>query len=131
MLFILSLENLFAILNPTSRYEVSNLCVYVEMVLAKSYGIPAFSLRYSPMVYLEPKYEYLIHNEIRKIQPYLAKLASEGKVIYVDLSYEGTLILTTENIRGENHHVYTVSVPDSKIPIQRNCENHWGGNYTH
>ncbi len=100
MLVLLNLKNIFSILKPTTNFDLGTIAHMVERLLTKSYGIPAESVRYIPITF-SMEYEYLVHVEIAKILPILQHQAHLGKTIYIDVTVKGTLILSTEDLKGE------------------------------
>lgn len=98
MLVLLNLRNLFALIRPTSNYDLGSVAVMVERILTRYYGLPAESRRYIP-VRFSMQYEDLVHRELAKVLPLLKQQSFLGKTIYVDVTLMGTLILTTEDLR--------------------------------
>lgn len=98
MLVLLNLRNLFAILRPITNYDLGSVTVMVERILVRYYGIPAESKRYIP-VHFSMQYEELVHRELSKVLPMLKYQSVQGKTIYVDVTVNGTLILSTEELK--------------------------------
>lgn len=100
MLVLLNLKNLFAMLKPQTNYDLGSIAVMVERILSKYYGLPAESTRYVPMTF-SIQYEHLVHHELAKVLPLLREHGSMGKTLYVDVTINGTLILSTEELKGD------------------------------
>lgn len=100
MLVLLNLKNLYSLTHPVTNYDLGSIACMVERILTKSYGMPAESVRYIPVSF-SGKYEDLVHRELVKVLPILRQQSFLGKTIYVDVTIKGTLILSTEDLKGD------------------------------
>lgn len=100
MLVLLNLKNVFALAKPQTNYDLGSIAVMVERILTRYYGLPAESSRYIPVVFTM-QYEHLVHHELAKVMPLLLQSGSMGKTLYVDVTINGTLILSTEELKGD------------------------------
>lgn len=111
MLIILNLSNLFSLMKPTTRYDLSNICVCVERVMTTCYMFDCIAIKdIAPYAYIDPKYETLIHMELKKVLPILRHYRENNQRFYIDLSTNGSLTLSTEKPR-DDYMVYTTTLP--------------------
>lgn len=111
MLILMNLTHVVSLMNPTSNYEFANICMSVERILSSCYLVDCRAIQgYAPIPYVPPNVETLIHHEIRKVLPLIKELRDVGKTIYIDLTIQGTLTLSTEKSIND-YTVYTPKIP--------------------
>lgn len=111
MLIILNLANLFSLMKPQTQYDLSNICVCVERIMTTCYMFDCIAVKdMAPYAYINPNFEALIHMEIRKVLPILRHHRTMNHVFYIDLTYTGSLTLSTEKPR-DDYMVYTSTLP--------------------
>lgn len=111
MLILLNIQHLLTVVQPTSQYELANICGCVERILTGCYLMDCETIRYNPMqTSLSPREETLIHHEIKKVLPALMQMRNQNRTIYVDVGVNGSLILTTVKLQNGHHTLYTTNV---------------------